>query len=473
MRKNIRHLCFALIISFAILGLYMGYINIFMGPALATDPHNRRLAAREAGIHRGTIYDRRGEPLALTEDGERIYPLGEKAAHVIGFVSQRYGRTGLESVYDGYLLAMTGEAGMEELIDRLMGRTRVGNDITVTIDSRLQSLAMELLGDQRGAVAALDPATGAVLALASTPSFDPNILGQPRDAQNNYYETLQGDEDSPLLNRASQGAYPPGSVFKLVAGATALEADGNAANKRIKCRGSIEAGGFQLPDIAVHGEVDFARAMSVSCNSFFATVSMDAGKDAFYRTAQNFGLTKNPWEGSRSEIPYRPGSLSKPEEMDKAMLASSAIGQGEVLVNPLQMALITAAVANSGEIMRPYLLESVHGPSGEPLFRTAPGSWLTAMKPRSAAVIRDAMVKTVREGTGTNAAIPGTTVAGKTGSAQNPHGDAHAWFVAFAPAENPRIAVAVIVENGGTGGRAAAPIAREIIREELKSPVRP
>ncbi|RKO67285.1 peptidoglycan D,D-transpeptidase FtsI family protein [Desulfofundulus salinus] len=472
MKTNIRRLSYLILGSFVLLSLYIGYINVFLGPALATDPHNRRLAAYEANVHRGTIYDRRGTVLAKSQEGRRSYPLGKDAAQVVGFISQRYGRTGLESAYDRYLLAMTDEDKIEVIIDRLLGRPRVGNDVVVTLDARLQQLAMRLLGNRRGAVVALDPRNGEILALASSPSYDPNAIGQPagRSPDGNVltvYDLLQQDKGAPLLNRATQGAYPPGSTFKLITAAGALTTNPEVIKRIFNCQGSLIIDGFRLGDTAAHGEVDFRRALAVSCNTTFARLGLEMGAKRFYQTARAFGLTVNPWAGGPQEVAYRPGTLTPPERMNKPQLGSSAIGQGEVLVNPFQMALVAAAIANDGVIMRPHLLARVQDPQGGVLLQSAPRPWLTAVSPEVAGVIKEAMVDVVREGTGRGAALPGITVAGKTGSAQNPKGGTHAWFVGFAPAERPRVVVAVIVENGGAGGVVAAPIAREMIRAVL------
>ncbi|HHW43608.1 cell division protein FtsI [Desulfofundulus thermobenzoicus] len=477
MKNNIRCLGYIILASFVVLAFYVGYVNVFMGPALATDPHNGRLAAWEAGIKRGTIFDRQGVVLAKTENGRRVYPLGQDTAQVVGFISRRYGRTGLESAYDRYLLGMTDDDKIQALINRLLGRPRVGNDLVVTLDARLQHLARELLGQRKGAVAALDPRSGAILALASSPGFDPNQIDQPAavPGRNNgtVYDLLQRDPNAPLLNRAAQGAYPPGSTFKIVTGAGALTADPSVSKRIFNCQGSLTVDGFKLPDLAAHGAVDFRRAMAVSCNTTFATLGLELGVERFYQNALAFGLTRNPWEHNLPGVPgspeldYRPGTLTPPKKMTRPELASSAIGQGEVLVNPLQMALAAAAIAHNGVIMRPHLLERIQEPGGRTLVKAAPQAWLTATSPAVAAVVKEAMVAVVREGTGKGAALPGVTVAGKTGSAQNPRGDTHAWFVAFAPAEEPRVVVAVIIENGGAGGAVAAPVAREVIRAAL------
>jgi len=469
MDKNIRRLCRFFLVIFTILALYLGYINLYLGPSLATSPYNRRLAAIEEKIPRGTIYDRNGEILAETKNEKRIYPLGSDAVHVVGFISRRYGRTGLERVYNQYLLGISRENELQSLINKLLGRVQKGNDVVVTLDAALQEKAAELLGSRKGAVVALDPRTGDILVLASSPSFDPENLEEKVSAGSTRYDLLLKDEDSPLVNRATQGAYPPGSTFKLVTGGGMLTSDPTTAYRSIDCRGEITVEGFTLPDIAAHGRTDFDRAIALSCNTFFARGGLELGPEKLYETAEAFGITKNPWEGKIQEVPCRPGTLTPPGKMSKAQIASTAIGQGELLVSPLHMALVAAAVANDGKIMRPHLLDRVQTQDeGRIITKYTPQVWLEPIGQTAARIIKRAMVEAVEEGTAVRAAIPGITVAGKTGSAQNPNGEPHAWFVGFAPVEEPRIAVAVIIENGGAGGSAAAPIAREIMRTALK-----
>ncbi|NLO89413.1 MAG: cell division protein FtsI [Clostridia bacterium] len=469
MDKTIRRLCRFFIVIFTVLALYLGYVNLYLGPSLATSPYNRRLAAIEEKIPRGTIYDRNGEILAETKSQKRIYPLGEDAVHVVGFLSRRYGRTGLERVYDQYLLGISRENELQSFINKALGRVQKGHDVVVTLDAALQKKAAEMLGNRKGAVVALDPRTGEILVLASSPSFNPESLEENVSVENTRYDLLLKDEDSPLVNRATQGAYPPGSTFKLVTGGGMLTWNPSTSYRSIDCKGEITVEGFTLPDIAVHGRTDFDRAIALSCNTFFARGGLELGPDKLYKAAEAFGVTKNPWEGKTQEVPCRAGTLTPPEKMTKAQIVSTAIGQGELLVSPLHMALVAAAVANDGKIMKPHLLDRVQTQDeGRIITKYTPQVWLEPLGQTAARKIKRAMQEAVENGTAVRAAIPGITVAGKTGSAQNPSGDPHAWFVGFAPVEEPKIAVAVIIENGGAGGRAAAPIAREIMRMALK-----
>jgi peptidoglycan glycosyltransferase len=351
---------------------------------------------------------------------------------------------------------MEGADRVRNYVNKLLDREQLGGDVTLTIDSYLQGMAMDMLQGYRGAVVLLDPRTGAVRALASSPSYDPNKLDEA-------WPQLVQDEDAPLIDRAVQGAYPPGSTFKIVTAAGILAVKPDAAGKTYSCPGFIEVDGYRLNDTSVHGEVSFKRAIAVSCNTTFARLGLDQGAQNFARTVRAFGIDRDPGLG----IAVRPGTMAAAEAMIPTELAGSAIGQGEMLVSPLHMALVTAAVANKGEIMSPYLVETVKDSKGEVLQQGAAHRWLSATTPEISETIKDGMVDAVRSGTATGAGVAGVQVAGKTGSAQNPHGRTHAWFIGFAPADQPRLAVAVLVENAGSGGAVAAPAAGRLISAAL------
>lgn len=494
MNDNIRKLGYFFIIIFAVLILYLGYLNVLIGPLLATDPHNRRLAAAEEAIIRGTIYDRNG--IVLAEDRvtgnskKRVYPFGSATGHLLGFISQRYGRTGLESTFDHHLLALDEAGKWRSTFDRILGRQIYGHNINLTIDSGLQKRAQNLLGSRNGAVVALDPKTGAMLAVVSSPTFDPgsieNVVKTENIVQNEKNVELKitvfdmlkkQSEDSPLLNRAVRGYYPPGSIFKIITGAGALEANQQNSNLVNECKGSITVNGFVLKDLASHGRIGFNDAMAVSCNTFFASLGLELGGDGLKKTARSFGFELMEYDKSGrsvgnyplagTEIPFNLGTLPL-NKIDPAEVASTAIGQGRVLVSPMHMALVAAGIANGGVIMKPVVLEKVSSREGSVYKRMSPEVLYTAVSPEIAGRVAAAMKDSVAKGTGSQASVSGLTVAGKTGSAQNPHGETHAWFVGFAPAEDPRIAVAVVVENAGSGGGVAAPLARQIFRDYLK-----
>lgn len=457
MKHNIIKLGYLLLGLFAILVVYLSYMQLYRGPVLADNPYNRRYLEYEAQVRRGTIYDDKGIALAKSEYSQdkhrRVYPAGENTAQVIGYINERYGRSGLESAYDRVLLGMDGSDRFRNLSNKILGREQAGGDVTLTLNVSLQKLAMELLGGRRGAVVLLDPGTGAVRVMASSPSFDPNHL------EDIWPELLQ-DPQTPLINRATQGAYPPGSTFKVITAAAALASDPGLANKDFDCPGYLIVNGYKLDDTAVHGEVDLTRALAVSCNTTFAQLGLTAGAANFQQAVKAFGLLQEPPVG----IPARAGTMAAPGAFTPTELASSSIGQGELLVSPLQMALCAAAIANKGSIMQPFLVDNVKDSLGATINKHAAKTWLNATTPEIAAKIKTGMVSAVQNGTARAAAVSGMQVAGKTGSAQNPQGQAHAWFIGFAPSDQPRLAVAVILENAGSGGAAAAPVASQLLK---------
>lgn len=462
MRHNILKLGYLVLGLFIVLVIYLSYLQVFRGPALAANQYNRRLQECEARVRRGSIYDAKGIVLARTEFSggkyRRVYPGGPEMAHLVGYISGRYGRIGLESAYDSYLLGMEGTDRISNLVKRLLGREQAGGNLVLTVDYSMQKLAMDLLGSRRGAAVMLDTRSGAVRVMASSPSFDPNRLDE-------IWPRLVEDEASPLINRATQGAYPPGSTIKVVTAAGALAANPDLAHKTFRCPGYLMVDGFKLTDTDVHGKVDLRKALAVSCNTVFAQLGLNLGADGFHRVLRDFGLKQDPAPG----VPVRPGTMVPPARMTPVELASSAIGQGEVLVTPLHMALVASAIANRGVIMHPFLVEKIIDSRGKTVHQAVYRPWLTATTPEIAGVIKEGMVDAVRYGTAGAAGVSGMQVAGKTGSAQNPHGKTHAWFIGFAPAEKPRLAVAVILENAGSGGSVAAPIAGRLIAAAMAS----
>lgn len=456
MKKNIRVLATMTVMAFIIVAGWLTYIQVYRGEELLTHSRNRRLQLVEAGIRRGGIFDRTGRALAETvaPGGPRIYPYGPATAPVLGYVSPVYGRTGLEQSRNRELLGF-----YETRWSRIFGgpakpRTDRGYDLYLTLDAGLQELAYRLLGDRRGAVVALEPATGRVLAMVSRPAFDPARLAED-------WARLVKDPASPLLNRATQGQYPPGSTMKIVTGAGALWQKPTVAETVFDAPGYIVVDGHRIEDKQVSGRVDFRQAMARSSNYVFATLALQLGQDKFLATAEKFYFNKKfPFE-----LPVITGSL--PGRMSRAELAESGIGQGRVVTNPLHMAMIAGAIANGGKMMQPYLVEEIRLPGESKLFTAQPELLTTAISQETAAELKKAMMAVVQSGTGKAAALAGWQVAGKTGSAENPHGQTHAWFAGFTPAENPRVAVALVVENAGAGGEVAAPIAREVFRGAL------
>ncbi|GFN24010.1 peptidoglycan D,D-transpeptidase FtsI family protein [Thermanaeromonas sp. C210] len=461
MEKPVRLLALVLSSLFLLLILHLTYIQVLKGEELYLNPFNPRLRLLEEKTWRGQISGRHGEVWARTYvTGGRLqreYPLGAAAAHVVGYASPRLGMSGLEAGYNGELLGLTGWQGVLNRWRELQNTVRHGNNLVLTLDASLQQLAFQLLKGYRGAVVALNPQTGEVLALASSPSFDPHGIENAWDQLN---DARQG---SPLLNRALQGLYPPGSTLKLITAAAALGEDYGISRREFYCPGHIEIEGRKLTCPRVHGNINFNEALMFSCNVTFAQLALEAGAEAFERAARNFAL------GQELDFDLNVASSRFPATVrsNPNALAEAAIGQGEFVATPLHMALVAAALANNGRLMQPFMVARVEDEKGAVLKVTRPRLLKLAADPAVALIIKEAMVATVEEGTGQSARIPGIRVAGKTGSAQNPQGRAHSWFVGFAPAEAPQVAVAVIVENAGAGGAVAAPIGGQIMAKVL------
>lgn len=460
MKSGVRYLAVATSVAFIILMAYLTYIQVIAGERLYLSPLNPRLALVEKNTQRGTIYDRAGRVLASSTGAEgsfqRHYPYGAAAAAVVGYVSERYGNSGLEASRAGDLLGLNGWQRFINEGSRLAGQVTRGNDLHLTLDAEWQQLATRLLDGRRGAVVALEPQSGAVRVLASSPGYDPNRL------EEQWQQINASQAGSPLLNRAVQGLYPPGSIFKLVTAAAALEVDPGILKRQFFCPGHLEVKGWQLTCPRSHGEINFQGAVKQSCNVTFASLALEAGRDQFKEVAARFGFGRS----FDFDLPLKKSLL--PEQLDDNMMAESSIGQGEVLATPLQMALVSAAIANRGIMMQPYLVASINSAEGQPFWQYQSRPLQIVTGAGVAAALKEAMVATVNEGTATAAALPGVQVAAKTGSAQNPGGEAHAWLVAFAPADDPQLAVVVVVENGGSGGAVAAPIARDILAAALR-----
>ena len=462
MSRPLRRLYLFFSLLFLALLVQLTYVQVFAAPKLQTNPSNTRAIAAEMKVDRGYILSADGVQLARNRlENEyylREYPEGDLTSPWLGYNSQRYGRAGVERVYNEELSGQSGLLGITSYWDQLANKTHEGADVKLTIDMGVQRAAVKALGQRKGAVVALDPQTGAILAMVSYPRYDPNVIDE-------VWADLNEDADTPLLNRAVQGRYPPGSVFKIVVAAAALEEGAVTAETEFTDTGSVKAGGFVVNnyDDRVYGEHDFAKAFASSINTTFAKVGVALGAYDMARYAGDFGFnTEIPWQMGGAVSHFPPAG-----EIDKAHLAQVSYGQGEVLASPLTIALAASAMANDGQIMKPYLIAQILKRDGSVLDETDPDVWLRPVSSETAAIVRDLMVQAVRNGTGTAAALEGVQVAGKTGTAEVSDDEPHAWFAGFAPADNPRVVVAVLVENGGTGGSVAAPIARQVIAAAL------
>ena len=464
---------------FALLLISATFIQFVQAPSLRARPDNRRTLLDNYSRDRGSILV--GDTTIASSkpsDGElaflRIYPQGELYSHVTGYYSYLYGAGGgLEGASDDYLSGSSDALFYKRIADLLTGKQATGASLQLTLNAKAQAAASKALGDQRGAVVALDPRTGAILALVSHPEYDPNTLAtHDTAAAKAAWEAMIADPTRPLVDRTIAGnLYPPGSVFKLVTAATALSTGTVTETTQIPGPAVLD-----LPQTTVSlpnhdgrscGAGDLTtlqHALEVSCNTAFGWLGLKLGGDAIRSQAAKFGFGDSP------RIPMRVTPSVFPASLNQPQTAQSAIGQFDVRVTPLQVAMVSAAIANRGVVMAPYLVHQVVGAKLEILDTHAPEQLSQAITPEIADVLTRMMVGVVDQGTGRPARITGIAVAGKTGTAQQGNGLApHAWFTAFAPADDPQVAVAVVVEDGGNmgeeaaGGRLAGPIAKAVM----------
>ncbi len=450
-------------VLFTSLIVYLTYFTVYERDRLVQSTYNRRLWEQEEKVMRGTIYDVMGRPLAESgiENGvkRREYPGKDATGPLIGYTDKKLGRAGLENVLNSELLGLSQKDPMALLRQKILGVSDRGNDVYLTIDLELQKTAYELFRGRRGALAAIDPNTGAVLALVSSPGFDPSQLSK-------NWDSLVNNPDKPLINRATQGLYPPGSTFKIITLAAALTNNPEIEKKVYHTPGYVKVKGSIIRDYEGFepGDYDIVKAFRRSSNSVFIQIGQDVGGGKILEMAESFGFNSS----MQTDVPTAVSRFPEPSLLGAEVeFAEASIGQGKILATPLQMARVAAIVANGGESIKPYVVHKVVSPLGEvKVFRPAKESG-RILDNVVAEKIKWLMADVVNNGTGKPAQIKGITVAGKTGSAENPHGKAHAWFVGFAPAEAPKIAVAVVVENAGSGGANAGPIAREVMSKYI------
>lgn len=474
--RNIKFLLAFFSVCFLGIIVYLTYFSFYKSAAVVKDVTNPRIRAEEEDVLRGSILDRDGNKIAysqMTGDGKqkRIYNNGQIYAHILGYNSYTYGKTGMELAYNDILQGKGYGGDILQVIyqgikNGFASNERNGYDIYLTIDKDAQEAAYKMLGDDKGAVAAINTKTGEIIALVSKPSFNPGLIDEKFDIYNN------DTKGTPFVNRAAQGYYSPGSVFKIVTASAALEKDPKISEKTFNCTGGLKIGTYTLTEQggAVHGKVTLGKAFRVSCNTTFGQIGIELGYDALKNMAEKFMFNRQiKVNDIYDSINIKSGSIKIDNKNMKALIAQDAIGQHGVTTNPLHMALITSAIANNGIMMEPYIVKEIKDKYGNVIDKEKPKELETVVSKGTADEVKKYMIDTVKSGTGTRAKISGITVGGKTGSAENEnHEETHSWFTAFAPAEDPQIAVAVIVEEGGVGGKRAAEIAREVIKAYLK-----
>lgn len=478
MNKQIRQLGFAIVVLFIVLFVQLNHIQVLQASKLQNDPRNNRNTVRDFSSPRGDILSADGTVLAQSVDSNdqyellRTYPQGELFGHLTGFFSFNYGSEGLEREFNDEL------AGRERSISQfkdLLTDEVVTQDVTITITQKLQQVAKDALGDKRGAVVALNPTTGDVLAMYSNPSYDPNLLSSHDFTKTTKDRAaLLADKGRPMLARTYRESYPPGSTFKVVTAAAAYEKRPELVKKVYPGVSSITPPLTNRPLSNFGGGTcggALPALLKVSCNTGFASMAMDLGAQNMFDVSQAFGFNQ--------EIPLDLPSVSKsifptPASLKgrTPFLAYSGIGQGDVTATPLQMAMVAGAIANDGVVVKPHLLKEVRDSDGNVVKTAKTEQWLRATSADTADKMRDNMLAVVASGTATSARIPGIEVAGKTGTAQTHDGLVNTWFISFAPAKDPKIAIAVVVEDQenlgeSTGGQISAPIAKKVMQAAL------
>jgi peptidoglycan glycosyltransferase len=505
---NARRLSIYLLLSFAVVSGGLSWWQVIDAPSRDARQDNPEVIAARRSMPRGSIFDANGQLLASSRVSSGLSRRSYEDpafTHLIGYASLRFGTSGLERAWDDILTGRTDPNPLNDVVNDILDRRPTPRDLTLTLDARLQDFAAAQLGRDAGAVVALDPRTGAILAMTSTPTFDATpISGDPSEA-GEPMERIQAQPGNPLVDRTRQGHYTPGSIMKVLTAAAALDSGAITPRTTFREQPRQETEGFVVEGFRVR-EHDLSpvtpalwplsEALQVSSNIFFAHVGLEVGADAYLEYARRFGFCAPLQIGQTSRVLAVAASFVTAEQdgdcapfSDRAELAQASFGQGRVAVTPMQMALLAATIANDGVRPVPYAVRDVRdhaarsgsGPSERVIETYAPAGGTRVVSSQVAGQVRSAMVDAVQgelgrlyagAGAVANYGISGVMTAGKTGTAElGPNTEPHSWFIGFAPAEpggNPAIAVAVIVESGGSGSGRAAPIGGAVMAEWLR-----
>ena len=476
MNKPITRLFGVVALLFAVLVAFTSRWTVFEASSLRANPLNKRAQLEQERTPRGRILAADGSVLARSVRGaegvyERTYPDGSLFAHPLGYYFTEYGDSGLERYRNGELEGLAG-SGLQQILNELQGIKPVGEEVITTLEPSAQSVAMHALEGHHGAVVALEPRSGAVEVMASSPSYDPNSL---RTASG--FEAVAREPQAPLVNRAVSFGYAPGSSFKVVTATAAIDSGAFTPESTLSGRNGIVVSGVPLDndDDDSYGKITLTKALALSVNTVWAQVAERLGRATMKRYMERFGFDSKPRLDYPSGEMSVSGEYSKggviPPTNEEADLGRLGIGQDKLEVTALQMAEVAAAVANDGTLMVPHLTSRVIDSEGRTVQKVSARVQSVVMKPSTAAAVTKMMEAVVIEGTGVPARIPGVKVAGKTGTAETQFGDApnNAWFIAFAPANEPRVAVAATLQDvPGYGATYAAPVAREVMESLLR-----
>lgn len=449
----------AVLVTLLFLAL-IGYIikfQIYDSQKVVTSPYNKRVSTYGENMVRGTIFSANGKELALTSvdgDGkeERVYPYDNMFAHVVGMDS--HGKSGLESICN-YRLLTSNANPFALLFNNLKGEDNPGDNIVTTLDTRIQKAAYHALGDKKGAVVVMEPGTGRILAMVSKPDFNPNLIDETWD------DYVGDDSKTNLLNRATQGLYPPGSTFKVLTTLTYLEEHPDDYDMySYQCDSTILKNSVKIScyDGNAHGEVGLEKSLAKSCNTSFVNLGCSLNQNNLRDMCEKFLFNKRiSFDLDIKESIYELSGRS-----DKSEIPQTVIGQGDTLITPLHNAMIIAAIANDGMMMKPYLIDSMTDFTGRTVKTYEPEEYGLVISKEQADIMKKYLRKVVTEGTASGLDTEKYKAAGKTGTAENGSGEDHAWFIGFCGLDDADVCISVIVENGGSGSRAAVPIARAV-----------
>jgi len=458
--KPLRRIWVLFVVLFVLLGGNMVYFIVVGSGHSMLNTYNPRLKELEATRIRGDILDRNGHVLATTQiihsQKKRIYPEGHDFAHIVGYIG--HGKTGIEA-YSNLSLIQTNTSIFHKELYRLTGEEPIGNTIMTTLDLSLQKVARNSLEGKKGTVVAIEPSTGKILAMVSTPDYDPNTIHE------NYEKIIADEAAATLLNRATQGLYPPGSTYKLITTIAYLEKN-LASDFFYYCLGEDIIGQkvMHCYNSKAHGRLTLAEAFSKSCNTSYAHIGQDLEPARLRAISELFGYN----QPILFELPTKASKFILTNEASGPAISETSIGQGETLITPLNNGMIAATIANGGVAMTPYVVHKEITVDGTPVYLHTDESGKRILTQDMADLLEEYMILTSQIGTAKALSTEFYTSASKTGSAENNTGKAHAWYIGYAPATQPEIALAIIVENGGSGSESAVPIAKELYRSYLK-----
>ena len=437
---------------------YIVYFNAVRSKEIINSPYNVRLDSMTDRVVRGDILDNEGNVLAetlISEDGTetRNYPYGDLYAHVVGYDSK--GKSGLEST-ENFDLLTSNAFFLEKLVKEFKEEKNNGDTVVTTLDTELQKAAYNALGNYKGAVVVMEASTGKILAMVSKPTFNPNTLGAD-------WEWLTTDENSTLLNRATQGSYAPGSIFKIVTTLEYMRENTSYDTYLYDCAGEIKAEGTTIhcANGRVHGEEDLAISLANSCNASYSNMGLSLKVSSWRKTAKDLLFNSE----LPTLLPYTQSRFQLTKEAPSSEVMMTAIGQGKTQVSPYHMALVSAAIANGGTVMQPYLVDRVEHYTGTTISKNMPEKYATLMTSKEAAQLKEYMTGVVNYGTGMALSGESYTVAGKTGTAEysREKDKAHSWFTGFSNVENPELVISVVVESADQSGMSAVWVAKQVL----------